>query len=182
MNCKEFTHDLPEYLDRTLRGRRLAAAQEHFDHCPECRLAVQREQAASRAIRHALDRAAGPLSVSTELTEQIMAAAASQTNSTPTRPSAPHAWAWLTAHPFRSMAAGFVIVGALLLRRKFSPPSSEPSFAATDRGSYVVDVPFQTEAHVFALRDGTVVDTVVTTVTESRANFTSSPKPDSSPP
>ena len=176
MNCKKFNNDLAEYLDRTLKGRRLAAVQEHLDRCPECRLAVQREQAASRAIRGALDRAASPLSLSTELAGRILAASTSQTKTT-ARPTAQHAWPWLRAHPFRSVAAAFAIAGVLVLSRKFSRHRVEASSAASDRGRYEVDVPFQTETHVFQLQNGTVVDTVVTLVTESRADFSSSATP-----
>ncbi len=181
MNCKEFTHDLPEYLDQTLKGRRLAAAQRHFDHCAECQLAVQREQAARKAIHHALDRATEPLSLSTELAERILAAAASQTKPI-ARPAAPYAWSWLTAHPLRSVAVACAVVGALVLTRKFSQHRVDASFTATHRGCYVVDVPFQTETHVFQLRNGTVVDTIVTLETESRANFTAAPTSASSSP
>jgi hypothetical protein len=181
MNCRKFIHDLPEYLDRTLKGRRLAAAQEHFDRCPECRLAVQREQAAGRAIRDALERAADPLSISTKLAGRILAASVPQTE-IPAQPTEVYSWSWLQVHPFRSVAAVFAIAGVLLLSRKLSRHRAETSFTGADRDSYVVDVPFQTEVHLFQLRNGTVVDTVITSVTEGRANFTTSPKPGLSSP
>jgi hypothetical protein len=181
MNCRKFIHDLPEYLDRTLKGRRLAAAQEHFNRCPECRLAVQREQAAGRAVRDALERAADPLSLSTELAGRILAASAAQTK-IPAQPTEIYSWSWLRAHPFRSIAAVFAIASVLLLSRKLSRHPAETSFTGADRGSYVVDVPFQTEVHLFQLRNGTVVDTVITSVTEGHADFTTSPKPGLSSP
>jgi len=181
MNCRKFIHDLPEYLDRTLKGRRHAAAQEHFDRCPECRLAVQREQVAGKAIHEALERAADPLSLSTELAGRILAASAPQTK-IPAQPTEIHSWSWFRAHPFRSIAAVAAIAGVLLLSRKISRHPAETSSTGADRGSYVVDVPFQTAVHLFQLRNGTVVDTVITSLTEGRANFTTSPKPGLSSP
>lgn len=64
MTCQEFRAQLHEYLDETHEAGSALAAGEHFAQCPECRLAVQREQRLGRTLRHALERATADVSLS----------------------------------------------------------------------------------------------------------------------
>ncbi len=76
MNCKTFHHFVFEYLDDTLDRAIKAKAEVHLQGCASCRGALDREQAAGRSLRAALQRSTASLSLNPGLHDRVQRAIA----------------------------------------------------------------------------------------------------------
>ena len=180
MNCEEFKGRLYEYLDETLAGDVQASVGEHLRQCGGCRRAVLREKAVAQSLRHSLDCATAGLSLRPETLRNVLEAWESKP--IPTN-GWMHAWQWFISSPIRPVGAGAALLGALLLffglqaHRQPAENSASPGIAQTGRDAYVVDVPIQTQTHLFRRQNGTVMDAITPSVAVGHARF---PDPDNS--
>jgi anti-sigma factor RsiW len=174
MNCQDLQDRLHEYLDETLDADTQAAAREHLRQCGDCRRALLREETVAQSIRRSLDRATAGLSLRPEMQRNILKALKP-------KPAASNAWvlAWQSfiAMPIRPIGAGAALLSVLLLALgiQFYRPATETPApqAATQPGPdiCVIDVPIQTETHMFRRQDHTVVDAIAPSVSMAHARF-----------
>jgi hypothetical protein len=170
MNCREFRDDVDEFLDETLDAPRAAAARDHVATCAHCQLTLQRLESFGRTLSRELDVATAGIALSPASRRQILDAVHGRRTAEPVWHQV---WHWLKAHPVRALApvATFVLVLLLTLQFRQLSPRARAVNPTLGVPSYLVDVPFRTEIHVFQLQNGTVVDTVLTHVAVSHASF-----------
>ncbi len=182
MNCEKFNDRLLEYLEDTLSLADQAAAREHAQKCVSCREALEQQAAFAKSIRFSFNRETQRLSLHPDTRRNILSAL-----NPPKIP--PAAWeniqaffAVLRRYPVR---VGAVLLCLVLLVSAGSfylgsiKHSSPQATVKDDRITYVVDVPIQTEMHVYRKQNNMVVDAVVTEIGGMDASF--SENMDSSP-
>jgi anti-sigma factor RsiW len=189
MNCDTFNDLLHEYLDETLEAGVQAAAQEHLQRCEACQRACRREQALAKSMGQTFARATAGLSVRPQMLQNVLQALESEAASA-------GAWwrVWHNIISIRLWPAGAVaaLLGVLLLFfgvQYFRQPvivSSSQTNAQASYHTYVINVPMQTQTHVFRRQDNTIEDAIVSSTSVGRASFfedrePSSPKPPSHP-
>jgi hypothetical protein len=174
MNCQEFNDRLYDYVDETLGSEAQAAAREHLRQCGECRRAVMREKAVARSIRHSLDRATAGLSIRPEMLRNVLTASESKAIRTNILVQI---WEWFISKPLRPVGAGAALLGALVLmaglQARRPPTENSASRAVTEarQNAWVIDVPIQTQIHVFRRQNGTVIDAITPSVVFGHARF-----------
>jgi predicted anti-sigma-YlaC factor YlaD len=174
MNCENFNDRLPEYLEDTLSTADQAAAREHVQKCDACKKALAQHEALAKSIRLSFHRETQRLSLRPETKRNILNALK--------RPDYPPiAWeriqaffALLWRHP---AWAGTVLLCLVLLisGSRFYLDSTEQSSAQAtlkdNRITYDIDIPIQTEMHVYRRENNMVVDAVVTESSVIDASF-----------
>src|ERR1700722_3202572 len=165
MSCEDFNDRLPEFLEDALSTADQAAAREHVQKCVACQQALAQQEALAKTIRLSFHRETQRLSLRPETKRNIL-----NTLKRPEFP--PTAWeniqgffAVLWRHP---AWAGTVLLCLVLLvsGRRFYQDSARPSSAQAtvkdNRITYYIDIPIQTEMHVYRRQKNMVVDAVVT--------------------
>jgi hypothetical protein len=174
MNCENFNDGLPEFLEGSLSSAEQAAARQHVQKCVACQQALAQQEALARSIRFSFNLETQGLALRPETKRNILNALK--------RPKfAPTAWervqafcAVLWRHP---AWAGTVLLCLVLLisgGRFYQDSAKLSSTQATvkdDRITYDIDVPIQTEMHVYRRQNNMVVDAVVTEITVIDASF-----------
>jgi anti-sigma factor RsiW len=173
MNCETFNDRLPECLDGALTETEAVAASAHARECAACRKELARQERLAKAMRGSLERDARGLSLSVETRQRIL-------RTLETKESTPTDWGGirtLFAVTRERIALGGTVTlclllsfcgGYLYLRSKNSPPRQ----ASDDKlYSYNVDVPLQTEIHVFRAQGDTIVDAIITEAGVAEASF-----------
>ncbi|HYG36543.1 MAG TPA: zf-HC2 domain-containing protein [Clostridia bacterium] len=74
MNCQRFQNQLYEYVEGSLPPRAKLAAEKHLSGCPLCRGLVNREVRVGRILYRELQKAAGPLVLSSDVPNRVLAA------------------------------------------------------------------------------------------------------------
>jgi hypothetical protein len=174
MNCENFNDRLPEYLEDTLSTAEQAAAREHVQRCGACRQALAQQEAFAKSIRLSFNRETQRLSLRPEQKRNIL-------NALKQPEFSPTAWekiqaffAVLRRHP---AWAGTVLLCVVLLicgSRFYLDSAKQSSGQATvkdDRITWVIDVPIETEMHVYRRQNNMVVDAVVTEISVVDASF-----------
>ena len=187
MNCGTFHDLLHEYLDERLDAEDQAAAREHLRQCDACRRAFLREQALAKSMRQFLDRATAGLSVRPGLRQNVLQALKPE-------PVASNNWwsAWQRFISIRPAGAVAALLGVVLLfvgiqfYRRAAKDATPQTIAQTGHYTCVINVPMQTQTHVFRRQDNTVEDVIVSSTSVGHASFLedrepSSPKPSSNP-
>ena len=189
MNCETFHDLLHEYLDETLDAEFQAATREHLRQCDACRHACLREQAFAKSMGLSLDRATAGLSVRPGMRQYVLQALES-------KPAPSNAWwrAWQRLISIRLRPAGAVatLLGGLLLfvgiqlYRQTAKVAAPQTIAQTGRHPCVINVPIQTQTHVFRRQDNTIEDAIASSTGVGNASFFEnseqpSPKPSSKP-
>jgi len=189
MNCETFHDLLHEYLDETLEAEVQAAAQEHLRRCDACRHACLREQALAKSMGQSFARATAGLSTRPQMRQNVLRAL--ESNAAPSG-----AWwrAWHNIISIRIWPAGAVamLLGVLLLfvglqfYHRAAKDATPQTMAQTGHYTCVINVPMQTQTHLFRRQDNTVEDTIVSSPSVGHASFfedrkPSSPKPSSNP-
>ncbi|HZV33066.1 MAG TPA: zf-HC2 domain-containing protein [Verrucomicrobiae bacterium] len=180
MNCEQFKDRLPEYLDETLSAAEQTAANDHVQNCVACRQALAREQALAKSFQLSFDRETQRLSLGAEARQNILKAwKQRELRSASTWGSVR---AFFTETPWKPAWAGLgfgcillFISASLLLQRK---PVERASLQPAQRESadnYVVDVPIETEVHLYRREGNSVVDAVVKGATIINATFSENP-------
>jgi anti-sigma factor RsiW len=174
MKCQEFQDQLYEYLDGVLDGDVQASVREHLRQCKACRCTLEREKAVSQFIRHSLDRETAGLSLRSGTLRNVL-------QQLDPKPIAPNvlilAWRWLFSSPFHVAGMGAAALGALFLffnvqpHRQPSENSSSSPVAEMPQNTRVIDVPIQTETHVFHREHDTVMDAITPRVALGQASF-----------
>ena len=186
MNCENFNDRLPEYLEDTLSTAEQAVAREHVQICGACRQALAQQEALAKSIRLSFNRETQGLSLRPETKRNILNALK--------RPEfPPTAWeniqaffAVLWRHPAWAGTVLFCLV-LLISGSRFHLDSARHSAGPTtvkeDHVAYDIDVPIQTEVHVYRRQDNMVVDAVVAEISVIDASFSknSSSSPSSQP-
>ena len=173
MNCKDFNESLPEYLDGALGAEVQAAARTHLEQCPDCRRMLRRQEMVEGSIRRALDRATASLSVRPGMQRDVLHALESER-------AASNVWirAWrrLVSIAVRPTIARAALLGILLLamgiqfHRMVRNSGPQPIYQA-DSDELVIDVPMQTQMHVFEREDGRIVDAVAWSTSVGHGRF-----------
>ncbi len=174
MNCEDFNDRLPEFLEDALSTADQAAAREHVQKCVACQQALAQQEALAKTIRLSFHRETQRLSLRPETKRNIL--------NTLKRPKfAPTAWervqtfcAVLWRHP--GWAGTVLLCLALLISggRLYLDSAKLSSAQATvkdDRITYDIDIPIQTEMHVYHRQNNMVVDAVVTEISAIDASF-----------
>ena len=87
------------------------------------------------------------------------------------------AWESLVAFPIRSMAAGAVFLGILVLliavpmHRRAADNAGLQADAPNSPGACVIDVPIQSQVHLFQRQNDTVLDTIASAVAVAHARL-----------
>jgi hypothetical protein len=174
MNCENFNERLPEYLEDTLSTAEQTAAREHVQKCDACRQALARQEALAEFIRLSFNRETQRLYLRPETKRNILNALK--------RPGFPPT-AWENIRAFFAVLwrhpawAGTVLICLVLLicGNRFHLDSARHSSAQAtvkaDRLTYVIDVPIQTEIHVYRRQKNMVVDAVVTEISVIDASY-----------
>ena len=173
MNCENFNDRLPEYLEDTLSTAEQAAAREHVQKCDACRQALAQEEVRARSIRLSFDRETQRLFLRPETRRNVLNALK--------RPKFPPTageriqtfFAIFWRHP---AWAGTVLLCLVLLisgSLYLGPArhSSAPAAVKDDRITYVIDVPIQSETHIYRRQNNMVVDAVGTEISLLDASF-----------
>jgi anti-sigma factor RsiW len=184
MNCEIFHGLLYEYLDETLDAEVKAAAREHLGQCDACRHAFLREQALAKSMRQTLDRATAGLSLRSGMRQSVLRALE-------LKPAPSNAWsrAWQSFISIRIRPAGaaatllgllFLFLGVFLGIQYYRQTAKDSDFQTTAQtGHYacVIDVPIQTQTHVFRRQDNTIEDAVASGASIGHAGFFEDSKP-----
>jgi anti-sigma factor RsiW len=162
MNCESFQNVLHEYIDGALDAGGYAEAQLHLQRCSACRHAVACERALAHVMHQSLGDAAAGLSVDPEVRREILEALAAN-------PSPRGSWlaalrastlAWPALAAAAVLCVGVVLYEAAVHR--FAAKAAIQRQSPQDfSSSWVIDVPVQTQRHVFQRRANTVVDSIV---------------------
>jgi hypothetical protein len=180
MNCENFNDRLPEYLEDTLSIAEQAAAREHVQKCGACRQALAQQEALAKSIRLSFNRATQRLSLRPETKRNILNALK--------RPKSPRtAWeniraffAILRRHPGWA-GTGLLCLVLLIAGSRFHLDSARHSSAqgtvTGDRMTYIIDVPVQTEMHVYRTQNNMVVDAVLTEISVIDVSFSEKMRP-----
>ncbi len=184
MNCEMFNGLLYEYLDETLDCELKAAAREHLGQCDACRRAFLREQALAKSMSQTLDRATAGLSVRPGMRQSVLRALELKP-----APSNPWSRAWQSFISIRLRPAGAVatFLGVLLLflgvhfYRQTAKDSPAHAIAQTGRCAWVINVPMQTQTHVFRRQDNTIEDAFASGTSVGHAGFFEDSKPQPKP-
>ena len=174
MNCEGFNDRLPEYLEDTLSSAEQAAAREHVKKCGACRQALAQKEAFAKSIRLAFNRETQRLSLRPETRLNIL-------NALKQPEFPPTAWenvqaflAILWRHPAWAGTV-FLCLVLLISGSRFYLNSAKHSFAQAsvenERITYLIDIPIQTEMHVYRRQNNMVVDAVVTEIGRIDASF-----------
>jgi len=186
MNCENFNDRLPEYLEDTLSTADRAAAREHVQKCGACKKALAQQEALAKSIQLSFDRETQRLSLRPETKRNIL-------NALNRSEIPPTAWERIQAYLavlWRHPAwAGTVLLCVVLLisgRRFYLDSARHYSAQATvdhNRITYDIDIPIQTEMHVFLRQNNMVVDAIVTESSVIDASFSENlrPSPSSQP-
>lgn len=175
MNCQDFNDRLLETLDSDVQS----AASEHLRQCGDCRQALLREKAVAESLRHTLERATAGLSLRPDVRRAIQQAL---------KPAPPSAWvrAWrFISIPIRPSAAAatcmglMILLAAILFYRRTTETPSPHANAQSSQETWVIDVPIQTQTHVFRRENNTVVDIVVPGAIVGHARFSEHKEPPS---
>jgi len=174
MNCGEFNKRLYDYVDNTLESSVRASAREHLRNCDDCRRALLREQTVAQSIRHSLDRATANLSVRPETLRNVLEVSEPK----PIRPNLLiQTWQWFISSPLRPVSAGAALLGAIVLliglqtHHQSAENATSQAAAQARQDTWVVDVPIQTQTHVFRRQNGTVVDSIAPGLAFGHASF-----------
>jgi hypothetical protein len=186
MNCENFNDRLPEYLEDTLSTAEQAAAREHVQKCVACQQVLAQQEALAKSIRLSFNRETQRLSLRPETKRNIL-------NALKRHEIPPTAWeniqasfAVLWRHPAWAGTVLFCLVLLISGSRFYLDSARHSSAQATlrdDRITYVVDIPIQTEMHVYRRQNNMVVDAVVTEISVIDASFSknTSSRPSSQP-
>jgi hypothetical protein len=172
MNCQEFNDNIFEYVDEALSAPALAAARDHVRVCADCRCALLREQARAHSIQQSLNNAVAGLAFSPKLKQNLLRLPGR-------KPTLAEAWKqiWQRLFPNSLRPIGFgaalLCFGLLVLEIQVHRRSGRSVQQGGDtRGSmYVVDVPIQTQTHVFVRQNNMIVDTLVAGVSVGHAGW-----------
>jgi anti-sigma factor RsiW len=140
-----------EYLDETLPAAEQSAARDHIQTCHECQRSLACQQAFAKSIHGSFDREVQGLSLSPETRQNIL-------SSVKRRNTFADFWrypAWAAAV---ACLAAFLITGARY-----------HSTAKINHDTLVVDVPTQTQTHIYRRQKNMVIDDVVTETTDIEA-------------
>jgi len=174
MKCHEVQAQLYEYLDGALDSYVQASVREHLRQCNACQSALEREKTVSQFIRHSLHRETAGLSLRSGTLRNVL-------QQLDPKPIAPNvlivAWRWLFSSPIHVAGMGAAVLGALFLffsvqpHRQPSENSSSSAIAEMLQNTRVIDVPIQTETHVFHRENDTVMDAITPRVALGHARF-----------
>lgn len=163
MNCEAFHDLLHEYLDETLDAGVQDAAREHLRQCDVCRHAFLREQALAKFMGQSLNRATAGLTVRPEIRRNVFRALES-------KPAPSNTWwrAWqrFIFIPRRSAGAVAMFLGVLLLifgiqlHRRTAKEGAPHTIAQAAHYACVINVPIQTQTHVFKRQNNTIEDAI----------------------
>ena len=184
MNCQDFNDQLHEFLDGSLCAEDQSAARRHLQCCDTCSRALLREEARAKSIGQSLRHATSDLSLIPETKRAILKGAESN------KPSL-HPWMRIremfNAWPIRPLAAAVALAGGMVFlfgiyaNRSTTKPIATQQIAHVALDSCVVDVPLQSEIHLFRRENNTVVDTIIPNAATGRALIAESserlPKP-----
>ena len=167
MNCEDFNYRLPEYLEDTLSSAEQAAAAEHVQKCGACRQTLMQQEAFAKSIRLAFDRETQRLSLRPETRLNILNAL-KRSDFPPTAwAKVPAFWKILWRHPAWAGAVFLCLVLLISGSRLYLDSAQHPVAQASvkkDRITYLIDVPIQTERHVYRRQNNMVVDAIVTEI------------------
>jgi predicted anti-sigma-YlaC factor YlaD len=174
MNCEDFNDRLPEFLEDTLSTADQAAAREHVRKCVACRQASAQQEALAKTIRLSFQLETQRLSLHPTTKQNIL-------NALKRREFPPTVWesvqaffAVLRRHP-ASVGSAFLCLVLLITGGRFYLDSAKYSPAQAtlkdNRITYDIDIPIQTEMHVFRRQNNMVVDAVVTESSAIDASF-----------
>ena len=187
MNCETFHDLLHEYLDETLEAQVQAAAGEHLRQCDACQRACLREQALAKSMEQTFVRATAGLSVRPGMRQDVLQTLKAE-------PVVSNNWwsAWRRFIFIRPAGAVAMLLGALLLfagihfYRQAAKDAAPQTIAQTGHYTLVINVPMQTQTHLFRRQDNTIEDAVVSSTSVGHASFFEDrerplPKPSSNP-
>ena len=168
MNCRDFRDNVHEFVDEALDAPRQRAAREHLAGCADC----QRQVEQLRALSEGLHAATAGISLSWTAQREILAAV--REDAQPAVASGwRETWEWIIGHPMRLLAPAAVFAIVLWLNLQVRHHAASPTTTQSMRVARqtTIDVPLSSEVHVFQVRNGMVIDTVVTQIAESHATF-----------
>jgi hypothetical protein len=180
MNCETFNDRLPEYLEDTLSAAEQAAAREHLGKCAGCQQALAQQEALAKSIRLSFQLETQRLSLHPTTKQNIL-------NALKRREFPPTVWESLQAffavlrrHP-AWVGSAFLCLVLLITGGRFyfgsGRHSSTQATVKNDRITYVIDVPIQTEVHVYRRQNNMVVDAIVTETVVINGSFSENTKP-----
>jgi predicted anti-sigma-YlaC factor YlaD len=166
MNCRQFQDKLFEYVEGSLCGDELAAAQKHLSGCSACRKPVQEEQQRAQALAARLLQGREPLTLRPEIIRNILA------ESRRVRPAATESLAglWMRWLRLASMPVSLMLIAAVVLAVHFfgtrtsAPVATHLSTpATTDRQppEVSIEMSYRLPVHEFHQEGNLVVDAFV---------------------
>jgi hypothetical protein len=178
MNCDSFNDRLPEYMDGALSAAEQAVASEHVQKCGDCRQALARQDAFAKSVRLSFDRETQGLSLRPETRQNIL-------NALEPGRVRPSTWEYIRASisiVWRQPAWSGAILFCLLLIISGSHFYRRPmkNSAMGGRNDYVIDVPLQTEMHIYRGQNNMVVDALVTVTSVFDVGFSENIRPPTS--
>jgi Putative zinc-finger len=174
MNCENFAEQLPEYLDGALSETEQAVAEEHIQKCGVCQSMLAQQEAFAKSLRLSFERETQGLSLRPEVKRNILNALKRPEFPPTARENIQAFFAFLWQHPAGAGTVLFCLVLLIFGRRFYQDSanySSTQGTAKDDRITYVIDVPIQTEMHVYRRQNNMVVDAVVTEISVIDASF-----------
>jgi anti-sigma factor RsiW len=152
MNCEKFNEQMLEYLDETLPAAEQSAARDHIQTCHECQRSLARQQAFAKSIQGSFVMDTQGLALRPETKRNILSSV---------RRGNIFEIFWVRAALAGAAVAclaAFLITGARY-----------HSMAKTNHDTLVVDVPTQTQTHIYRRQKNMVIDDVVTETTDIEA-------------
>jgi len=183
MNCENFNDRLPEYVDETLSAAEQAAAREHFQKCAACQRTFAQKEAFAKSIRLSFHRETQRLSLRPETKRNILNAL-KRPEFPPTASGRIQAFfTVLWRHPAWAGTAILCLVLLISGRRFYLDSTKHSSAQATLKDNHItydIDIPMQTEMHVYRRQNNMVVDAFVTEISVMDASFSEHMRPSAS--
>lgn len=174
MNCEDFNDRLLEYLEDSLSTADQAAAREHVQKCGACQKALAHQEALAKSIRLSFHRETQRLSLRPETKRNVLNALNRPELPPTDRESIRAFFAVLWRRPARvgtALACLVLLISASRLHLDSANDFSARAPVKDDRITYDIDVPIQTEMHVYRRQNNMVVDAIVTENTAIDASF-----------
>jgi predicted anti-sigma-YlaC factor YlaD len=170
MNCREFQHEIFEYVEGSLSPRLQAAADAHLAGCVACRELVSRQRQFAQSMSQQLQGATASLRLPPEVGRRVVARVREQTPP----PAEPSGWAWLRQRLELPLAIGtcaLVLLGGIWLVSRGRPPQTGTAPKENALGPISVQFSYVLPTYTFRRENGHVIDALTyetTVVNETR--------------
>jgi len=165
MNCRNFQNKLYDFLDGTLPPWSRARARSHLARCPQCRMAVEKEQRLARILGEHFDKAMQDHRLDREILRRVQ----SKFDHQPAQPARQVFWAAVSMLRRRGMPAALVgtlmvlVAGSVVLRNIQHGPGNRraqnlPTATPAADAILAVEISYPNPRYIFRREGDFVVD------------------------